>query len=102
MCPSLPENNLPSVGVAWESKYLYVSFYLTDPPSSDAVEYLFHPFPLVSGFLVVIWLSFTIKCQSLCKLKKKYCKTYTRKTMCFMQTASSAPIQLNCNTFTES
>lgn len=46
----------------------------TGLPSSDADECLFHPLPLVSAFLVAIWLSFTIKCQSLCKFKKTFVK----------------------------
>lgn len=35
-------------------EYLCDSFYLTGPPSSNADEYLFHPLPLVSGFLAAV------------------------------------------------
>lgn len=53
---------------------ILLCFYRTGPPSSNAHEHLFHPLSLVSGFFVAIWLSFTIKCQSLCNIQKKFVK----------------------------
>lgn len=82
-------------------EYFCDSFPLPGPPNSNADEYLFYhlapSFRLFSCCLILHYYKMPIilQCSNVCRM-------YRKKTVCFMQTTSSAPIEPNCSTHIES